>query len=85
MGEFLLFWILQVMVILTGVSIGHSLLRYRIRKEETKKREIELKLLEKKEEILKNGKSFSVDIDDVLYRAKVQKEIDDILRKTGRR
>jgi len=81
--EYLIFWIVQVMILLLGVSVGHSILVFKIRKEENKRRELELSLLEKRAEVLKDGKQIAHDLEEVLYKAKVQQEINDILKKKG--
>ncbi|HEX2955368.1 MAG TPA: hypothetical protein VHO70_00975 [Chitinispirillaceae bacterium] len=79
----LLFWLIQVFVLLLGVSIGHSFLLLKIRHEENRKRELELALLEKRSDILQQGKKIAHDLEEVLYKAKVQQEIDDIIKKNG--
>jgi hypothetical protein len=53
----------------------------RLRREENRRRELELTLLEKRTEILKQGRKVAQDLEDALYKAKVQQEIDDIIRK----
>jgi hypothetical protein len=81
--EYLIFWIVQVFVLLLGLSLGHSVLIFRIRKEENKRRELELALLEKRAAMLCEGKQIAHDLEEVLYKAKVQQEINDILKKEG--
>lgn len=81
-SEYLIFWFVQVFILLLGISIGHSIVRLRIRREENRKRELELALLEKRNEILKNSKKLTSEIEEALYRAKVQQEIDEIIRKS---
>lgn len=78
---FVVFLLIQVFILLLGVSIGHSILLLRMRKEENRKRELELSLLEKRSEILQQGKKIAHDLEEVLYKAKVQQEIDNIIRK----
>jgi hypothetical protein len=75
------FWIIQGLVLLLGVSIGRSVLIYKIRKEENKKRELELAVLEKRASVLQEGKQIAHDLEEVLYQAKVQQEIDNIIKK----
>ncbi len=75
----------QAFVLLFGISIGRSLLFYKIRKEETRRKEIELSLLEKRAEIISEGKKIATNLEELLYKAQVQKEIDDIIRKGGKR
>lgn len=73
--------ILQSLVLLFGISIGRSVLILKLRQEENKKRSLELAILEKRSEVLSRGKQIAHDLEDVLYKAKVQQEIDDIIRK----
>ncbi|MDG5814599.1 hypothetical protein QA601_05900 [Chitinispirillales bacterium ANBcel5] len=77
----LIFWIVQAFILLLGIAVGHSFILLKIRKEENKKRELELALLKKRAEILKQGKKVADDLEEVLYKAKIQQEIDDIIRK----
>jgi hypothetical protein len=79
--ENMLLWIIQIFTLLLGISIGHSVLLLKIRKEENKRRELELALLEKRSSVLKEGKQIAHDLEEVLYQAKVQQEIDDIMKK----
>jgi hypothetical protein len=78
---FVIYWLIQIFILLLGISIGHSILQLKIRREENRKRELELSLLEKRTEILQQGKKIAHDLEEVLYKAKVQQEIDDIIRK----
>jgi hypothetical protein len=77
-----IFWFMQIFVFLLGVSIGHSLIMLKIHREENRKKELELALLEKRSDFLSNSKQIAQDLEEVLYNAKVQQEIDDILRKS---
>ena len=79
--EYLIFWIIQILIVLLGLSLGHSILVFKIRKEENKRRELEIALLEKRAAMLSEGKQIARDLEDVLYKAKVQQEINDILKK----
>jgi uncharacterized membrane-anchored protein YhcB (DUF1043 family) len=79
--KYIAFWIFQAVILLFGVAIGHSFLLLRLRREENRKRELELILLEKRTEILKQGRKVAQDLEDALYKAKVHQEIDDIIRK----
>lgn len=83
--ENVLFWIIQIFIILLGISIGHSILLLKIRKEENNRRHLELALLERRAAILKEGKQIAHDLEEVLYQAKVQQEIDDIIKKNKSR
>ena len=82
---FILLLLIQVFILILGVSIGHSIVLLRLRNEENRKRELELSLLEKRSEILMQGKKIAHDLEEVLYKAKVQQEIDDIIRKNQNR
>jgi uncharacterized membrane-anchored protein YhcB (DUF1043 family) len=79
--KYIVFWMVQALILLFGVAIGHSFLLLRLRREENRRRELELTLLEKRTEILKQGRKVAQDLEDALYKAKVQQEIDDIIRK----
>lgn len=75
-------WFIEAFIFLLGVSIGHSIILYRIQREETRKKELELALLEKRTNLLSRSKQIAHDLEEALYNAKVQQEIDDILRKS---
>ncbi len=79
--SFIILLLIQVFILILGISIGHSILLLRLRNEENRKRELELSLLEKRAEVLTQGKKIAHDLEEVLYKAKVQQEIDDIIRK----
>jgi len=79
--NFLLFWIIQAFILILGISLGHSAVLLKLRKEENKKKELELALLEKRAKLLEQGKKVAQDLEDVLYKAKIQQEIDDIIKK----
>jgi len=79
--ESLVFWIVEVLILLLGISIGRSLCIIKIRKEENKRRELELAILEKRAAVLQEGKQIAHDLEEVLYQAKVQQEIDNIIKK----
>ncbi len=81
MHEFVLFWILQIFVFLVGVAVGHSILLYKIRQQENRNRMLELQILEKRHEVLRQGKIIANSLEEALYKAKLQQEIDDIIRK----
>lgn len=82
-GEYIIFWTIQIFILILGISIGQSVLIFKIRKEENIRRQLELSLLEKRAEVLKEGKQIAHDLEEVLYKAKVQQEINDILKKKG--
>lgn len=76
------FYLIQIFILLLGISIGHSILLFKIRREENRKRELELALLEKRADVLMQGKKVAHDIEEALYQAKIQQEIDDIIKKS---
>jgi uncharacterized membrane protein len=75
-------WFVQLFVFLFGVAIGHSIIQLRIRREENRKKELELALLEKRSELLSESTQAASDLEEALYNAKVRQEIDDILSKS---
>jgi hypothetical protein len=75
-------WFIQIFVFLLGVTIGHSIILLKIRREENRKRELELALLEKRSDFLSQSTQMATDLEEALYNAKVRQEIDDILRKS---
>lgn len=78
-------WILQIMVVLLAVSLGKSILVYKIRQEENRKRQLELSMFDRRAKVLEDSKKNVVNLEDMLYKAQLQKEIDDIIRKSGTR
>jgi hypothetical protein len=64
-----------------GISVGRSIILLKLRSEENRKRELELSVLEKRTEILQQGQKIAHDLEEVLYKAKVAQEIEDIMRK----
>jgi hypothetical protein len=79
--HYVFFWLLQAFILILGVSLGHSAILLKLRHEENRKKELELALLEKRADILQQGKKIAHDLEEVLYKAKVQQEIDDIIKK----
>jgi len=79
--SFILLLLIQVFILILGIAIGRSVILLKLRAEENRKRELELSLLEKRSDILMQGKKIANDLEEVLYKAKVQQEIDDIIRK----
>ena len=70
-----------IFIFLLGISIGHSLFTLKMRKEENKKRELELALLTKRSQVMKESKHFSERLEELLYKVNVKKEIDNIIGK----
>lgn len=79
--SFILLLLIQVFILILGIAIGRSIILLKLRAEENRKRELELSLLEKRSDILMQGKKIANDLEEVLYKAKIQQEIDDIIRK----
>ncbi|MBN2187831.1 MAG: hypothetical protein JW699_00145 [Chitinispirillaceae bacterium] len=69
-------------VFLLGAAIGHSVLQLRVRREENRRRELELALLEKRSAQQTAGAQAASDLEEELYKARVRQEIDDILSKS---
>ena len=80
-SNFLVLIIISSLFVLLGITVGHSVLILKIRKEENKKRELELAILNKRSHLLKKGKKISHDLEELIYKANVQMEIDNITRK----
>ncbi len=79
--NFLLLIFASSLFVLLGATIGHSILILRIRKEENRKRELELAIYEKRSQVIKEGKKISGELEELLYKANVQLEIDKIKKK----
>jgi hypothetical protein len=75
-------WFAGLFVFLLGVAVGHSIILLRIRREENRKKEIELALLEKRSALLPENTLAASDLEEALYKARVRQEIDDILSKS---
>jgi len=80
-GEYVIITIVNVFVLLLGVSIGRSIILLKIRREENRKRELELEILERRSDIIERGKEVATNLEDLIYRTHVQQEIDKIIRK----
>lgn len=61
--------------------MGHSMFILKLRKEENKRRELELAVLTKKTQVLKESKEMSDNLEELLFKANVQREIENIIRK----
>ena len=68
-----------IFIFFLGISIGRSILTLKLRKEENKRLEIELAILDRRSEILKESKEISNNIEEYLYNANVRQEIDNII------
>lgn len=76
------FWSIQIFILFLGIAIGRSVIMLKILREENRKKEFEVALLEKRADLLSQSKQIAHYLEEALYKAKVQKEIDDILRKS---
>jgi hypothetical protein len=73
--------LINLFIFLLGLSLGRSIITLKFRKEENKKRELELKLFEKRAEVFKQGKEIATNLEELLYKVRIQQEIDQITRK----
>lgn len=74
-------WFVQIFIFLLGVAVGHSIIMLKIHREENRKKELELALLEKQSDLLSQSTETVGDLDDALYNARVRQEIDDIISR----
>lgn len=65
-----------------GITIGHSKSIIKIRREENRKKEIEADLLRERSEILKAKQKISENIDELIFRAQVHNEIENITKES---
>ncbi len=68
-------------IFLLGITVGHAIFVLQLRKEENRKRELELALLNKRSQVLKDSRKISANFEELLYRANVQQEIENIIKK----
>ncbi len=80
---YILITVVNLFILLLGVSIGRSIILLKVRREENRKRELELELLEKRVEVIERGKAVASNLEELIYKAHVQQEIDKIMRKKG--
>ena len=62
-----------------GISIGRSILTLKLRKEQNKRLEIELAILDRRSQILKESKEISNNLEEYFYNENVRQEIDNII------
>ncbi|HUI91577.1 MAG TPA: hypothetical protein VLX68_04930 [Chitinivibrionales bacterium] len=79
--EYVIFWTAVIFLVLLGLSIVHSVLIIKIRRQEDRRRQLEAELLEKRAHALAQGKQIARELEEVIYKIKVQQEIDDILNR----
>ena len=70
-----------IFIFLLGISIGHSLFTLKMRKEENQKRELELALLSKRSQVMKESKHLSERLEELIYKVNVKKEIENMTGK----
>lgn len=68
--------ICSVMVFTAGFSIGRSLFILRLRKEENRKRELELQMVREKQKLLEDKSRLSKALNSIMFRTKIRDEID---------
>ncbi len=78
--NYLILCVASVFIFLLGITIGHSFFVLQLRKEENRKRELELAILDKRSHILKESKKISNNLEELFYKVQVQEEIDKITK-----
>ena len=73
--------VVNLFVLLLGISVGRSIILMKLRREENRRRGLEIELLEKRADVIERGKQVATNLEDLIYKAHVQQEIDKILRK----
>ena len=81
--NYILIAVIGAFLFLLGITVGHAIFVLQLRKEENKKRELELTLLNKRSQVLKESKKISSNLEELLYKANVQQEIENIIKKKG--
>lgn len=69
-----------LIIFILGAALGHSVMVLKLRREENKRRELELAVLEKRSQILRESKEISSNLEELLFKANVQQEINNILK-----
>ena len=72
---------LALFLFILGIAIGHSAMTLKLRREENVKRDLDEKLSRNKKEILLAGEKISRNIDDLLYKVNLRREIEDITKE----
>jgi hypothetical protein len=75
-------WFVALFFFILGAAIGHSVIQLRLRREENRKKELDIALLEKRSALLPESTQAASDLEEALYNARVRQEIDDILSKS---
>ncbi len=79
--NYILLAVTGAFIFLLGITVGHAVFVLQLRREENKKRELELALLNRRSQVLKESKKMSANLEELLYKANVQQEIENILKK----
>jgi hypothetical protein len=79
--EYILLLTCNLLIFLLGFTLGRSFITLRIRKEENRKRALELKMLEKRAEVFPEGGERPGSLEELIYRAQIQEEIEKLIRK----
>jgi len=79
--SYVLLGVICTFLFLLGITVGHAIFVLQLRREENKKRELELALLDKRSQVLKESKKISHNLEELLYKANVQQEIENIIKK----
>ena len=77
-NELVILLILIVFLMILCISVGKTLMNIELYRQSNKKLRLEQFLLDQKERILKDGKKVAMDLEDVLYKARIQQQIDDM-------
>ena len=81
--EILLFAFIGLLIFLTGAIIGMVFLRMRIKRIEAKQKELDIELLQKRTDILKETSLLLQNLEKLVYQARVAKEIDDLTEENN--
>ncbi|MBD3315016.1 MAG: hypothetical protein GF344_04460 [Chitinivibrionales bacterium] len=79
--EFILLLTCNLLIFLLGFALGRSFITLRLRREENQKRELELKMFEKRAEAFPEGRDGPNSLEELIYRAQIHEEIEKLIRK----
>jgi hypothetical protein len=79
--ELILLLTCNLLIFLLGFTLGRSLITLRLRREENKRRILELRMLEKRGEVFPEGQDGSGSLEELIYRAQIHEEIEKLIRK----
>ena len=77
--NFVLYLTSFTFLFMLGSSVIKAVKTLKMRRELNKQKDLELAILEKREALLKEGKKVSENLEELLYKAQLQKENDDIM------